>query len=216
MRYRPDVNQMNKFIATICGIALAATFTMSAAHPNIRPPKEHTTTHQLASSRAAHEASDMNLASISKTNTFNIMSSIQSMQSDETAVLAQDMLKFAKKFIGTPYVFGSKGPKTFDCSGFTSYVFKNFGYPIASQSGLQYGLGKKVARNNEVQAGDLVFFQGRSGRGGVGHVGIAISADPVSGEITFIHASIRGVKISKTTEPYYASRYIGARRILPE
>ena len=68
---------------------------------------------------------------------------------------------------------------------------------------------------SEVQPGDLLFFTGRASRSGrVGHVAIAVDADPVSGEITFIHAARSGIKIDRISAPYYASRFLGARRVI--
>ena len=118
-------------------------------------------------------------------------------------------------FIGTRYVRGGKSPKGFDCSGFTSYVFDQFGYSLSRSSVGQYGQGVKLSRD-EVAAGDLLFFTGRNSRSGrVGHVGIALSNDPETGEITFIHAAISGgIRIDRISAPYYASRYIGARRVM--
>ena len=76
---------------------------------------------------------------------------------------------------------------------------------------------KSAVSRKEVQPGDLLFFTGRASRSGrVGHVGIAVSADPVSGEITFIHAARSGIRIDKLSAPYYAARFLSARRVLPD
>ena len=107
-----------------------------------------------------------------------------------------------------------KGPNAFDCSGFTSYVYKQFGYSISPASRIQYTDGVKVDRKH-LRKGDLVFFTSRSSGKDVGHVGIVVSADNETGAFKFIHASIRGVKISEC-EGYYANRYVGARRIITE
>lgn len=135
---------------------------------------------------------------------------------DATDQLAADILDYANTFIGTRYRIGGKTPKGFDCSGFTGYVFNQFGYSLSASSRAQFSDGRAVP-DNEIQAGDLVFFNGRARNGRVGHVGIAISADPLTGVITFIHASVSGgIKIDRTDAPYYSARYIGARRILPD
>ncbi len=125
-----------------------------------------------------------------------------------------DMISYAKKFIGTRYVRGGKSPKGFDCSGFTSYVFKQFGYSLSASSAAQYNQGDKIERD-EVMTGDLLFFTGRNSRSGrVGHVGIAIDNNPETGEITFIHAAISGgIRIDRISAPYYAARFIGAKRV---
>lgn len=126
-----------------------------------------------------------------------------------------DMLDYARGFIGVRYRYGGKNPSGFDCSGFTGYVFRQFGYDLGASSRDQYKDGESVS-DGDVRPGDLLFFTGRSSRSRcVGHVAIAIAADNQTGEITFIHASCtNGVRIDKTTDPYYASRYIGARRVL--
>lgn len=130
----------------------------------------------------------------------------------ESMAMISDLLKEARKHLGKPYRHGSKGPNAFDCSGFSSYVYRQFGYSISPASKAQYFEGTKVDRKS-LREGDLVFFNGRNMNNGVGHVGIVVSADNNTGEFKFIHASIRGVKISEC-EGYYAKRYIGARRII--
>ncbi len=133
--------------------------------------------------------------------------------SASSSQMLNDLLVEARKHIGKKYRHGSKGPATFDCSGFSSYVYRQFGYNISPASRAQYLEGESVDRK-ELRKGDLVFFTSRSSGKNVGHVGIVVSADD-NGNFEFIHASIKGVKISKC-EGYYANRYIGARRIINE
>lgn len=133
--------------------------------------------------------------------------------SAETASLIDDILKEAKTHLGKRYVFGSKGPNTFDCSGFAGYVYRQFGYTMGADSRAQYKQGKSVDRK-DLRKGDLVFFTSRSSGRNVGHVGIVWEVDHETGEFKFIHASTRnGVKISNF-EGYYVNRYIGAKRIV--
>lgn len=129
-------------------------------------------------------------------------------------ILVENLMEEAYSHIGTPYRYGSKGPKTFDCSGFTSYVFKRqFGIFIGSSSRDQYARNTPIERN-EMQRGDLVFFTGTRTRNGIGHVGIIVEADSIGKTFTFIHASSKGgVKISKSTDGYYTRRYVGVRRV---
>lgn len=123
-----------------------------------------------------------------------------------------ELISFAKQYLGRPYVHGSKGPKAFDCSGFTSFVFKNFNISLSPSSKAQATQGFSVSRE-DVKAGDILVFQGRSGRS-VGHVAIAIDVDD-SGDITFIHAATGGVRIDKMSKmAYYQKRYLGARRVI--
>jgi len=196
---------------------LAAVMPMEAAK---RSTAKKTAPVKTVTATQAAEDDEMNLASVSKTNPFEIVPAagmeILGDIEDSSADFAMidDMLNYARKFMGVRYVRGGRSPKGFDCSGFTSYVFSQFGYQLSPSSSTQYTQGKKVSRD-EVQPGDLLFFTGRASRSGrVGHVAIAVDADPVSGEITFIHAARTGIKIDKITAPYYASRFLGARRVI--
>lgn len=129
---------------------------------------------------------------------------------------AGKMVDYASRFLGTRYVLGANGPRAFDCSGFTSYVYKNFGITLNRCSRDQYRQGEKVSVSN-LRPGDLLFFSCRSsGRGNVGHVAMVVSVDRAAGTCQFIHASVRkGVTYQKFPDNgYYSRNFIGARRIL--
>jgi cell wall-associated NlpC family hydrolase len=130
------------------------------------------------------------------------------------AALAQNIIDYSRQFIGKPYSRGSKGPNAFDCSGFTSFIFKNFGYTLSAGCRTQVKEGKKVDKK-ELKTGDLIFFKGRNIQSsGVGHVGIVISKDE-AGDVTFIHASRRGVRIDQlSASVYYNPRYVTGLRVL--
>lgn len=133
--------------------------------------------------------------------------------SAETDELLTDLLSEARSHMGKRYSRGSKGPNAFDCSGFSSYVYRQFGYSLSPSSRDQYNQGEKVDRK-ELRKGDLVFFKGRSIKGGVGHVGIVVEADE-KGNFTFIHAATsKGITISNINEPYYSSRFVGGKRVV--
>lgn len=132
--------------------------------------------------------------------------------SKEKATLIEDLLKESSRHIGKKYVWGSKGPNTFDCSGFTGYVYKQFGYNIGPCSREQYKIGKSIDVKH-LRKGDLVFFTSRRSGSNVGHVGIVWEADNATGKFKFIHASTKGIKISDF-EGYYVKRYVGARRVI--
>lgn len=88
-------------------------------------------------------------------------------------VTGQDVVNEAKKYIGVKYVWGGKDPSTgFDCSGFTSYVYKQLGITIPgwvdSGSSSQAGVGTKISNINDLQLGDLVITYN------YGHVGIYV------------------------------------------
>ena len=138
-------------------------------------------------------------------------------QEEEPLALEDQVIAYARSFLGTPYRLGATGPREFDCSSFTSYVFRHFGYTITAFSQAQFREGREVARYNELKKGDLVFFGKRAGVRNIGHVGIVVSIDEEQGSFTFIHASVsKGVTEETSNHPYFMMRYIGARRILPE
>ena len=125
------------------------------------------------------------------------------------AVSMDNVMDEAFSHLGARYRHGARGPYAFDCSGFTSYVYRQIGVQLSPSSRDQY-----ASNNRELQRGDLVFFTGRSGRGGVGHVGIVVDVDERTGSFNFIHASVsRGVMVNNSEETYYRSRYVGARRV---
>lgn len=139
-----------------------------------------------------------------------------STSADSTSVTGHDIVKVAMKYIGVPYRSGRMNPKVgFDCSGFTTYVFKKENIQLTRSSRSQFTEGVEVSSCTDLQKGDLVFFGGsRSSSSSIGHVGIVTDVNPSTGTFSFIHASRTGIRISSSDEPYYAKRYVGARRIL--
>lgn len=124
------------------------------------------------------------------------------------------LVAMAKEYLGTPYRRAGRSPKGFDCAGFALFLYRHFGHSLPGWSGAQAKLGTPIDDTRELRAGDLVFFGGRRGTKQVGHTGIVVSADTTTGIFTFIHSSTsNGVIISRSTEEYYARRYLSARRI---
>ena len=108
------------------------------------------------------------------------------------------IVSYAYNFIGTPYVYGATGPDTFDCSGFTSYVYANAaGINITRTTYSQMGVGTPVSYD-ELQPGDLVFTYGGD------HVGIYVGGGQ------YIHAPQPGdsVKVGNITSFYCARRVL--------
>ena len=83
--------------------------------------------------------------------------------------IGQRVMAEAVKHLGAPYVYGATGPRAFDCSGFTQYVYGRLGIALPRTSADQYAAVRHIA-NGDKQVGDLIFF--RLGGGGVDHVGI--------------------------------------------
>ncbi|NLZ19328.1 MAG: LysM peptidoglycan-binding domain-containing protein [Bacteroidales bacterium] len=130
---------------------------------------------------------------------------------------ADAIIKEAGRHLGKPYLYGGNGPQSFDCTGFTCFVFNKFGYQLSRSSSDQAKDGREVKGGIEnYQKGDIIVFGGRAAKKTPGHVGIFIAADSLNKSFTFIHACNSGVTISHIDEPYYAQRFIGVRRILPD
>ncbi|MDR3060813.1 MAG: C40 family peptidase [Dysgonamonadaceae bacterium] len=135
----------------------------------------------------------------------------------ELDTLAGKIIEFSKQYLGFPYRRGSKGPNNFDCSGFTHYVYKHFGYELGASCRAQINDGEKIDKE-QLKPGDLIFFKGRNSKSKyTGHVGIVVSNDQY-GKIEFIHASTnKGIKIEELDKSeYYKSRYITGLRIIKE
>lgn len=117
----------------------------------------------------------------------------------------QEVANYALNFLGTPYVWGGTTTSGFDCSGFTKYMYQQFGYTLNRTAAQQLGNGYSVS---SLEPGDLVFFNNTySTSAAASHVGIYI------GDNQFVHSASGGVKVTSLSDSYYASRYIGARRI---
>lgn len=190
-------------IITSIAIALTSSFTAIAQ----QPMNAHQRAHQMA-----HESRmDVNTLNNMVANDVNAREAVNSLSAANNTLI-DNLLAEANKYIGTPYVHGAKGPKAFDCSGYTSFIYKKFGFSISPGSRIQYTQGDPVARK-DLRKGDLVFFTSRSSGKNVGHVGIVWSVNSKTGDFSFIHASLKGVKISEF-KGYYVPRYVGARRII--
>jgi cell wall-associated NlpC family hydrolase len=111
----------------------------------------------------------------------------------------------AKSLLGKRYVWGATGPNSFDCSGYTQYIYKYCGKSIPRTSASQYASCKKVSRSN-LKPGYLVFFSSTAGGRSVGHVGVYIGNNKIA------HAanSSAGVITSNLNSSYYSSHYVGA------
>lgn len=153
--------------------------------------------------------------STTTSNTSNVSTS-----SNNSSGIGSEIVAYAKKFLGVPYVYGGASSSGFDCSGFTMYVFDHFGISMGHGAQMQSRLGKAVEANKNsktsllenLEVGDLVFFLDYETMDEIGHCGIYI------GDGDFIHASSGSgycVKINSLLPgEYYNTRYCTARRVL--
>ena len=128
------------------------------------------------------------------------------MTTQASAATGNDIVNSAKALLGIRYQYGGTTQTGFDCSGFTSFVYKKEGVSLQRTAAQQYGQGTSVSKSN-LQVGDLVFFN-NLGRGAT-HVGIYI------GNSNFISAESEGIAISSINDPYYWGKYyMGAKRVI--
>ncbi|MCI8399694.1 MAG: C40 family peptidase [Oscillibacter sp.] len=129
--------------------------------------------------------------------------------SADASAAAQEILTYAAQYLGAPYVYGGNGPNSFDCSGFTSYVYRHFGYKINRTASTQLQNGVSVPKD-QLQPGDLVFFRNGGDSHPASHVGIYV------GNNQYIHAaSDTGVvEYRSLLTAANLKKYVGARRLL--
>lgn len=132
-------------------------------------------------------------------------SSSSTSSSSSSNSIGDKLVSLAKSKLGCKYVWGATGPNTFDCSGLTSWCYKQVGISIPRTSLEQSKGGKAVSKSN-LQPGDLIFWKTTSAE--VGHVGMYV------GNGQFIHAPNKSkpVKYDSLSSSYYSSRYVRARR----
>lgn len=160
---------------------------------------------QGKSTGTAPSAAALNGSSSSSGSNSNSGSSSNS--GTTSSATGAEIVAEAKKYLGTPYVYGGASPSGFDCSGFVYYVLKQVGYSPYRVPSDQYKMGTFVSKAN-LQPGDIVFFANTYGSG-LSHVGI------YAGGGQFIHSpnSRSTVSYSDLTSGYWAEHYYGARRM---
>lgn len=129
----------------------------------------------------------------------------QSSTGNRGAQIAQH----AQNYLGRPYVYGGNGPNSFDCSGFTKYVYAQFDCTLNRTATDQLENGVSVEKS-ELEPGDLVFFRSAGTVKPVSHVGLYI------GDGSFIHASTNNyqIRIDSLASGYFSEIYVGARRVI--
>jgi cell wall-associated NlpC family hydrolase len=131
---------------------------------------------------------------------------------NHTSIKGTDIIAYAKKFLGYPYVYGGDGSNgTFDCSGYTMYVFNHFGIGLPHGATSQYksGKGTKITKQSNLQEGDIVFLTDYETGVGIGHCGIYI------GNGNFIHASTTTYTVTiSSLNTMYAGRFYAGLRLI--
>ena len=158
------------------------------------------TSRSMTTSRKSTTKKEQTKSEVASSTTQNKSQSTTSNSGSGSSIVAT-----AKKYLGYKYVYGGSSPSTgFDCSGFTSYVYKQHGISLSRTAAGQYSNGVSVSRAN-LQPGDLVMFGSP-----INHVAIYIGGGQI------IHASTpsTGVRIDSLNSGYYSKNYTGARRII--
>ncbi|MFB9110901.1 C40 family peptidase [Flavobacterium gyeonganense] len=140
-----------------------------------------------------------------------------SVKKIQTEIERDSVISYAKKYLGTRYLYASSNPdKGFDCSGFVSYVFKNFGLTLPRSSGGYKNVGKTL-KPDEFKVGDVLVFYGYKDKSVIGHVGIICEANGMQSK--FIHASsgkAQKVTITALDEEHYTKRFYKCVDVLSE
>ncbi len=184
---------------------------LSSIRTEIAELREAEQARQRALERQARErlaAQRRSLAQATRSLTPSVVSEPTVTEPEATASVAAPsryggVVGIAMQYLGIPYKWGGSSPSTgFDCSGFVMYVYAQVGVSLPHNAAAQYGYGTPVSRD-QLQPGDLVFFNG------LGHNGIYIGGGQ------FIHSPHTGdvVKISSLSDSWYASTWVGARRL---
>ena len=137
----------------------------------------------------------------------------------ETAALQpyclESIITYARTMLGTPYRYGGMTRRGIDCSGLMNVVFEAHGLDLARSA---YAIDQQCERIelNQLHAGDFLFFKGRNTRSSrIGHIALVTGVDSLTGNITMIHATNRGVvEDVYQEESYYLKRYLHAGRVV--
>ena len=135
----------------------------------------------------------------------NGQSAVQSQQVSRGSDRVSTVLKYAKTFIGVPYVAGGMSTRGFDCSGYVKYVYGHFGIDLPRTAAEQYNMGQRVS-SAQAKPGDLVAF---SSGGHISHIGIYV------GNGNFISStSSNGIAVNSVHGSYWGTRFLGFSRVV--
>jgi cell wall-associated NlpC family hydrolase len=122
---------------------------------------------------------------------------------------ASGVADFGLQFVGTPYVWGGASPGGFDCSGFTKYVYGQYGIglPHSAEGQFSSAYGAIISDPSALAPGDLVFFV-NTYKPGISHVGIYIGG----GNVVQAMSPALGLGVANMYGPYWAERYYAGLR----
>lgn len=160
--------------------------------------KKQETSRSIETPRKTEENKQTEKTEANNTNT-------QQQTTNTSSTSGSSVVEKAKSFIGSKYVYGGSSPNGFDCSGFTSYIYNQYGISLNRTAAGQNSNGTAVDRGN-LQPGDLVLF----GKSGINHVGIYVG----NGQIVHAANASRGVTTDTINSGYYNTNYVGARRVI--
>ena len=211
--YKVEVNGRNGYIA----VNLLSTTKQETSRSSLNNRETTTTTvnntqdeNKTVTNTNTNTSTNTNSNTNTSTNTntdTNTDTNTNTNTNTATSSKGEEVVAYAKKFLGYKYVYGGTTPSGFDCSGFTKYVYKNFGISINRTAQAQYSNGTAVSKEN-LKIGDLVMFG--TSASNINHVGIYMGGN------MFIHAANknRGVTTDTLASGYYKTYYIGARRVI--
>ena len=126
--------------------------------------------------------------------------------SDVKEDIRKQITDFALTYLNTPYIWGSTGPKSFDCSGFVNYVYKEITTVQLPRTSYNIAKLKNKVEKDDLQIGDIIYFK-TTKKKRISHVGIYI------GDNKFVHASSAKKKVViSEIEGFYKRAYRGAVR----
>lgn len=171
-----------------------------------------TTTDNSTNNSSDNKNTTANETNTSKNNKEENNTTSSTTQSNKTTIKGTDVVAYAKQYLGHKYVYGGDGSNgTFDCSGFTMYVYKHFGINLPHGANSQYNSGKgtKITKQSDLQIGDIVFINDYRTYKGIAHCGIYIGDDNIIDASTITYT----VTISSLTTTLKNRFYAGLRLI---
>jgi lipoprotein Spr len=206
---------MRKFLTLITLLFLTASVAVAARHK-----KSHAAHNEKSGGKARHHKEKLTARNRHHHHIIEDQSPVLAIDANANTdnVSPDSLLSFAQTFIGTPYREASSNPSYgFDCSGFVSYVFRNFNFNVPRSSSQFANVGERIGLE-DAKPGDILLFTGTKTHHphSIGHMAIVFSND--GDEIKFIHSTSGKeycVTIS-TMDDTYKRRFVQVVRLLKQ